>query len=370
MLKRTWKRLEPLREHFRREKWFYVFGAFVWALVWYGSMNLMSFIQGEQFSGFPVDVMPLIAGVPIIIVGWRAVAIGDKLEAALHDFDDGAAFTIPPGKPGVLTAFIADLRRSIVWWSRIISAVIVFISLAGVLTFARQSNSDSIHQFLAVLLVLGVPLIAFPIGTLLGQLLGFSRLNHVIRRHGITLAGFSTPQSRDAWRALAGIRTFAVIAPLIMCYWFAGWWIAWSLGIGSNYGFLWKTQFLMLWLVSIAILVFAGIIPAHNFKKMLEQTSGGAQGRAARQRQVSEAEDDLKQWQQSSNAGLRHQRQRIEELDEFISNLKDQEIENRFLDTKLLVALLAVNLVILVTPPILGFFTTPPQNPAFQGTKA
>lgn len=136
------------------------------------------------------------------------------------------------------------------------------------------AGADGVHQLLSVLLVIGVPLIALPIGTLLGQLMGFGRLNHIMKRHGIGLAGISTPQAREALRALARVRTFAVIAPLIMCYWFAGWWIAWSLGVGSEYASLWKTQFLILWLVSIALYIFAGILPAHSFRMWVAELSG------------------------------------------------------------------------------------------------
>ncbi|AIC31318.1 hypothetical protein IE4771_PE00092 (plasmid) [Rhizobium etli bv. mimosae str. IE4771] len=369
-LRRPWASLDPIFEHFRREKWTYVFGAFIWALVWYGSMVLMSFIQGEDLSGFPVDVMPLIAGVPIIVVGWRGVALGGRLEDALHDFDDGAAFSFPSNKPGVLKDFLADFRRSIKWWSRIISVAIALISLAGVIALASWQGEDIIHQLLAVMLVIGVPLIAWPIGNLLGQLMGFGRLNRIMTRHGIGLAGVSTPQARDALLVLEQVRIFAAIAPLIMCYWFAGWWIAWSLGVAGDYAELWKTQFFILWMVSIVLFIFVGIIPAHGFKQMVLGLSGGEEGRAARQEQIDQAEKDLEQWQQSSASRSRHQRQRIAELEFFIRNLKEQKIESRLLNVKLLLALLIVNLLILVGPVAVSVLLESWNNPIFQGTKA
>lgn len=362
--------LKPLFNHFGREKWTYVFGAFIWALVWYGTMVLMSYIQGPDASGFPVDVMPLLAGLPIIIVGWRAVALGDKLEDALRDFDDGAAFIFPTNKPGILRIFLADFRQSIKWWSRVISAGIGIVSLVGVIALATWQGAVGTDQLLAVLLMIGVPLIAWPIGTLLGQLMGFGQLNRIMKRHGIRLAGVSTPQARDALRVLGDIRTFAAIAPLIMCYWFAGWWIAWSLGFASEYASLWKTQFLILWIVSITLFIFVGIIPAHSFRRTVSELSGEEAGRAAREEQITQAQNDLDQWQLSSADRSRHQRQRIDELEDFIKNLREQQIEYRFLNTNLLIALLAVNLFILGAPLVVELFAAPVLNSAFQGTKA
>ncbi|QRM41669.1 hypothetical protein F3X89_22000 [Rhizobium rhizogenes] len=155
-----------------------------------------------------------------------------------------------------------------------------------------------------------------------------------------------------------------------MCYWFAGWWIAWSLGVGSEYASLWKTQFLILWLVSIALYIFAGILPAHSFRMWVAELSGGAEGRAARQEQIEQAEKDLQLWQQTSAEQSRHQLQRIDELEFFIRNLKEQQIESRLLNTKLLLALLFVNLVVLIAPLAMTLLFAPITNPAFQGTKA
>ncbi|TCA23638.1 hypothetical protein E0H70_28235 [Rhizobium leguminosarum bv. viciae] len=155
-----------------------------------------------------------------------------------------------------------------------------------------------------------------------------------------------------------------------MCYWFAGWWIAWSLGIASDYADLWRTQFFVLWMVSIALFIFVGILPAHSFKQMVLGLSGGEKGRAARQEQIDQAESDLLQWQQASASHSRHQRQRIAELEFFIGNLKEQKIESRFLNVKLLLALLVVNLLVLIVPVVIAVLVEPPGNPASQAAKA
>ncbi|EJT01458.1 hypothetical protein [Rhizobium sp. CCGE 510] len=155
-----------------------------------------------------------------------------------------------------------------------------------------------------------------------------------------------------------------------MCYWFAGWWIAWSLGFASAYASLWKTQFFILWIVSIALFAFVGIVPAHSFKKTVSELSGGAEGRASREEQITQAQNDLEQWHQSWADRSRHQRQRVDELEDFIKNLREQQIEYRFLNTNLLIALLVVNLFILAAPIAVELFAAPVLNPAFQGTKA
>ncbi|MBW8298485.1 MAG: hypothetical protein K0M60_02655 [Hydrogenophaga sp.] len=358
--------LTPALDHLLRQRWSYVFSAFIWAFVWYATMNLLTYFQGD-YSPFPQDVMPLIAGLPIIVVGWRAVALAGKLEHAVGDFDDGAAFVFPSGKVGAFGAFLADFRNSIRWWSRVISAAIVIVSVAGVLLLTSFAGSDLIHRPLGLLLILGVPLIALPIGNLLGQLMGFGQFTRIMDRHEIKLAGLSTPQARNALRVLEDVRIFAVLAPLVMCYWFAGWWIAWDLDYGTDYRDLWRTQFVVLWMVSIALYIFVGLLPARSFRKRITELSGGAEGKTARDEQIRLAEADLNHWQQPSAEHSRHQRQRIAELELFIANLKDQRIESRLLDMRLLLALLAVNLLILILPLVEGQFSSPP-SPVFEAS--
>ncbi|WP_426232351.1 hypothetical protein [Pararhizobium sp. DWP3-4] len=352
--------LTPALDHLGRQKWLYVFAAFIWAFVWYAMMNLLKYYEGS-YSPFPQDIMPLIAGLPIIIVGWRAVALAGKLGHAVGDFDDGAAFVFPPGKVGAFGAFLADFRTSIRWWSRVFSAAIVVVSLAGVLSLTSFSDGDVVDRLLGLLLLIGVPLIALPIGNLLGQLMGFGQFTRIMDRHEIKLAGLSTPQARNALRVLEGVRIFAVLAPLVMCYWFAGWWMAWDLDYDTSYLY-WRPQFVVLWIVSILLYIFVGLLPARNFRKRIAELSGGTDGKTARDEQIKLAEADLDHWQQPSAERSRHQRQRIDELKLFISNLKDQRIESRFLDMRLLLALLAANLLILVLPLAVAQFSIPARS--------
>ena len=41
----TWR--ERIVAHFRRQKWSYIFAAFVWALVWYAMMDLLAYLSSE-----------------------------------------------------------------------------------------------------------------------------------------------------------------------------------------------------------------------------------------------------------------------------------------------------------------------------------
>ncbi|CAN7770664.1 hypothetical protein LJR245_007518 [Rhizobium leguminosarum] len=353
----------PLLDHFQRQKWYYIFGAFIWTFVWWGMMNLMKHFQAE--SPFPLDVMPLIAGLPIIIVGWQAVALSGKLEHAMGDFDDGAAFVFPAGKAGTFRAFLADFRHSMTWWSRVISLAIVVVSLVGVLLLTSFADADWIHRLLGFALIIGVPLIALPIGSLLGLLMGFGQFTRIMDRHQIKFAVLSTPQARKAVRVLERVRIFAAMAPLIMCFWFAGWWIVWALGYSVEYREMWRTQFVVLWIVSIALFIFVGLFPARNFRRRMAELSGGMEGQRARDEQIRLARSDLEHWQQPAAERSRHQRQRIRELKLFIANLEDQRIESRFLDIRLLTAVLALNLIIFIVPIAVSVLAAP-SNPVFQ----
>ncbi|TIP25748.1 MAG: hypothetical protein E5X67_23430 [Mesorhizobium sp.] len=341
--------------HFAHRKWAYIFAAFVWALVWYAAMNVLT-IALERIPGlgeaapFPVDIMPLIAGVPIIIVGWRAVALGNRLEKAIDNFDDGAAFVFPAGQAGAKKKFLNDLKKTISWYSKLVSAAIFLISLAGVILLTSINGADSVDFFITFLLIVGVPAIALPIGTLLGRLLGYGQFVRIMDRNGIELAGLSTPQAREALRELESLHVFAIIALTVLCFWFAGWWITWGLGYGLEYKSMWRTQFLVLWFVSIGLFTAAGIWPAWSFRRRVAKLAGGPEGRHAREEQIRQARADLEHWQGATPQKSRQQRERIAELTRFIGNLEDQRIERWLLDPRLLVFLLAINLAALVLP--------------------
>lgn len=301
-------------------------------------------------SPFPVDFMPLIAGVPIIIVGWRAVALGNRLETAIDNFDDGAAFVFPAGQAGAKKTFLNDLKKAISWYSKLVSAAVFLISLTGVILLTSINGVDHVDLFITFLLIVGVPAIALPIGTLLGRLLGYGQFVRIMDRNGIELAGLSTPQAREALRELESVHVFAIIALTVLCFWFSGWWITWGLGYALGYENMWRTQFLVLWIVSIGLFVAAGIWPAWSFRRRVAELAGGTEGRLARQEQIRQAKTDLEHWQGAATQKSRQQRERIVELKRFIGNLEDQRIESWLLHPRLLAFLLATNLAILVLP--------------------
>lgn len=338
-------------EHFRRQKWSYIFAAFVWALVWYAVMDVLVYL--EPASPFPFDFMPLLAGVPIIIFGWRAVAIGDQLGLVIRGFDDGAAFVFPAGRAGAIDGFLSDLKKTIGFYSKLVSAAIFIISLVGVVLLTSRDGADGVDKFTTPLLVIGVPLISLPVGALLGQLVGYAQFNRIMDRHEIALGGLSTQQARAALHGLESVHVIAVVALSVLCFWFAGWWVAWELGYGVDYERPWRMQFLVLWIVSIVLFVAAGILPARSFRLRVAELGGGVEGRKAREMQIQQAKADLERWQDPAAEKSRRQRERIAELKLFIANMEDQRIESRLLDLRLLVFVAVMNLAILVLPLLL-----------------
>lgn len=347
-----------VRRHFAVQKWSYIFASFVWALVWYTIMNILTIMlqkmpDFQDAAPFPVDPMPLIAGLPIIIVGWRAVRLGDQLRLAVQDFDDGAAFVFPVGKPGANRDFLEDLKKTITWYSRIVSVGIFALTLVSVLSITVINGLNAADLFVTALLIVGVPLIALPIGTLLGQLVGYAQFVRIMDRNGIALAGLSTPQARSALRGLENVHAFAIIALSVLCFWFAAWWVLWMLGYSETYEQVWRTPFLVLWIVSISLFTAAGAWPAWSFRRRVAELTGGEEGHKAIDSQIKQATDDLKRWQDLSSEKTRQQRERIAELRRFIANLEDQLIESWLLDPRLHTVLVILNLFILTLPMLM-----------------
>jgi hypothetical protein len=342
-------------KHFGVQKWSYIFAAFVWALVWYAIMNVLTIMLRTMpgfgdIAPFPIDPMPIVAGLPIIIVGWRAVTLGDELRLAVQDFDDGAAFVFPAGKPGTRRVFLEDLKKTVTWYSRIVSVGIFALCLVGVLSITATNGLNATDLFGTVLLIVGAPLIALPIGMLLGQLVGYAQFVRIMDRNGIALAGLSTPQARTALRGLENVHAFAVVALSVLCFWFAAWWALWMFGYGEGYEQVWRTQFLMLWIVAIGLFIAAGVWPAWSFRRRVAELTGGEEGREAINSQIKQATEDLARWQDVSSETSRQQRERIVELKRFIANLNDQRIGSWLLDPRFHAALVVLNLLILVLP--------------------
>jgi hypothetical protein len=337
-----------------RRKWSYIFGAFVWALVWYATMDLLKLWVPE--SQWDFDIMPVVAGIPIILVGWRAVALDRQLRDSIDNFDDGAAFAFPAGKPGARRIFLEDVRGTIRWWSRTTAAVITASAIVATISIAMSAfeAGNDFAVYPALLLAVGVPLIALPVGVLLGQLVGFAQLLRVMDRNGIALAGLATPQAREALRGLEGIFTFAVIATMVMCLWFAAWWVAWAFGLDPfDYEADWKSRMLVWWALSVILFILAAAWPAWRFRRRVVGLSGGPEGKRAIEDQVRQAEADLQRLRQAAAEKPRYRREQIADLERFIANLKDQRIGTWVLDERLHAALLTLNLMLFLLPPLL-----------------
>ncbi|WEZ85495.1 hypothetical protein P6U16_25855 (plasmid) [Rhizobium sp. 32-5/1] len=121
--------LTEATRHVSRQIWIYVFAALIWALVWYGMMDVLTLLNSNP--SFPFDVMPIVAGIPIIVVGWRAASLGQELQKAIRRFNDAAAFVFPAGQSGTLGAFLDDLSKTVTRWSRLTAAGIFVIAVVG-----------------------------------------------------------------------------------------------------------------------------------------------------------------------------------------------------------------------------------------------
>lgn len=317
----------------------WVFVIFAWATAWYLFGNIFEWIQGNRG-----DPMPVIAGVPIVIVGWLALRLGIRLQNAVNRLDDGAG--LANANAVSIQAFHDDLGNTVRWWSIVVGAIVsvVLAIVYWIIIFCGLLPWDPIGGSVLAIAMIGP---GFAVGLLLGRLIAYGSLTAILERHRIRLAGLTTRQAKLAMRGVEHVFEFSVFSTTTCCLWFAFWWVMWNLGHLLNY-WPWRVAFLPLWLVSFFVFIFGARRPARAFHRRLDELYGGAKARQALDQQLSEAREDLAKLV-SVHGDIKF-RAEAEELDTFIKELAARRFRSPLLDPKLLDAIVLLNILLLIVP--------------------
>lgn len=307
------------------------------------------------------DFMPVAAGVFIVPIGWLAVRLRNRTVGAVDGLDDGAALSLPD--EGSFPKFQSDFAREVRRWKLIVSAAVLIVIVCGFIHFLYKNGmfeGDNLLSSNAELfggVVLGVVMVsaAAVIGSLLGSLVGYGLLHRVMARHHIALAGLATPQAREAVQILEGVFGYAVLATSALCQWLGAWLLAWNLGFDSNgYAEMWYGMFAILWPISFALFLVAGLFPSFPFQRRIDALYGGTEARLALDRQIADANRDRAGILAGIQAGNWRLRPDLADLDRFIQAKQERQFRSPLLRPPVLYGVLACNLALIVAVLVAG----------------
>src|SRR5262249_52788515 len=110
----------------------WIFVVFALVTVWYLFGNIFEWLRGNVG-----DLMPLLAGIPIVVVGWLALRLGIRLQHAVDRLDDGAG--LANASAISIQAFHRDLGNKVRIWSMALGLVVSIIIGVGYLFILHLS---------------------------------------------------------------------------------------------------------------------------------------------------------------------------------------------------------------------------------------
>ncbi|TPK87362.1 hypothetical protein [Mesorhizobium sp. B2-4-17] len=341
----------------------WVFVGFGWLTIAWAVFITVDKLSGNEFVGF--DYLPVAAGVPIIVAGWPALRTKSRIETAVDGLSGGAGLDLN----GDIAAFELALHRRVRLWS-VVSGAAIALCFGGFLFWSNVNKPfDNLYLF-ALLLIVCVG-VGFVIGMLLGRLLGYGQILIVMRETGIAIGRIDTEQARTAISQMENVLRFAFFVTVGMCHWFALWFAVWTVGLwipgigdGRGYQIDYWVLFIALWVVSFGFYLFAARGPMLAFQARLDALQGGLGGQGARQRQLAEAQDDLRRLKTEQRSDSFDEEQ---ELAALVREFDERRAPTR-LPSRWVLDLLAVWIAVLLTGSIVlslrGDFNEPQRPPA------
>ncbi|TIM05509.1 hypothetical protein [Mesorhizobium sp.] len=281
--------------------WFFVFCGWLTA-AWAFYICIDTF-SGTKATGF--DFLPVAAGVPTVLGGWRAAKMHSMITAALEGLLKGAGLDLS----GDMAAFEAALKRRVKLWSLATGTAIAGCFGAYLGWALYKFGTAGLFFLLAVVCVA----IGFQIGRMLGSLLGYGQILTVMRDTGIAIGSIDTEQARRAIARIEELLSYTFWLTAGMCHWFALWFVFWFLGF-DDYRAAHSGLFIAFWMVSYALYLFAARSPILAFRARLSELQGGPEGQAARQRQLAEAREDLARLSLTADGSRHSERHELEIL--------------------------------------------------------
>ena len=182
---------------------------------------------GQPYERWPFDILPVFAGVCVVAFGWRALRLGANLAEVIEKLDTDAGLV--EQRDVTIAAFKELLKKEIgkrqIWAAAAVASLLMAgyasMFLAGNLSF----NDGPVGAGFAILLGVVMLVSGACIGYLLGRLWGNGRLPAVMKQHGIVFSGLTSAKAQQAMEALEDVYVYAELATMIVCHWFALWWI-------------------------------------------------------------------------------------------------------------------------------------------------
>lgn len=342
---------------FKTADWLFIF--FTYITIGYLVFNLLEMWSSES-NEFSFDFMPIAAGGPAILMGWRAVKLRESIRNGMTSLANGAGLDVPEGSS--LDAMMKDFQRRIRLWSWSFGIFIMVLNFAGfwyiagdqILSFFQQA-SDTAQKgrpvepqfpFQAIFLGAVMSLGGLFIGWLLGGLIGYGRLFNVMDKHKVKFSTVATKAASHAMRWVEEAFDYSFQATALLCLWFAAWWTAWRFGF-SIYKGTYESFFLILWLVCIVLLLSTAWLPARLLNRRLDILQGGEEGRVANAAQIALASADLVALRGSKTL-------EVTELEALIAALATKQKRSPWLRPWLLNSAVLANAVLFLVPWYFG----------------
>jgi hypothetical protein len=307
---------------------------------------------GQRYDRWPFDILPVFAGVCVVVFGWRALRLGAVVSENIDKLDTDAGLV--EQRDVTVAAFKDLLKKDIgkrqIWAATAVASLLmagyVSMLMAGSLSF----NDGPVGAGFAILLGVVMLVSGACIGYLLGRLWGNGRLPAVMKQHGIVFSGLNSAKAQQAMEALEDVYVYAELATMIVCHWFALWWILFSLGIDPlDYG-QWIYLFLACWALGLGFFLVGARAPAIALSQNRDATGASVEEQnELRRKMLKEAQEDLARLTVLPRPATADQLER-HDLQVYIAQLEAVRVGKLWLGKKFLDFLIVENLVLFLVP--------------------
>jgi hypothetical protein len=307
---------------------------------------------GQPYGRWPFDILPVFAGVCVVVFGWRALRLGANVAAVIEKLDTDAGLV--EQRDVTIAAFKDLLKKEIakrqIWAAAAVASLLMAgyasMFLAGNLSF----NEGAIGAGFAILLGIVMLVSGACIGYLLGRLWGNGRLPAVMEEYGIVFSGLTSAKAQQAMEALEDVYVYAELATMIVCHWFALWWILFSLRIDPIHYEQWTYMFVACWAFGLGFFLVGARAPAIALSQNRD-ANGASVGEQneLRRKMLREAQEDLARLTALPTPSRTDQLE-SRDLELYISQLEAARVGKPSLNRRFLDFLIVENLVLFLVP--------------------
>ncbi|MGJ0509021.1 MAG: hypothetical protein ACR652_18240 [Methylocystis sp.] len=307
---------------------------------------------GQPYKRWPFDILPVFAGVCAVVFGWRALRLSANLADVIDKLDTDAGLV---EQSDVTIAAFKDLLKKDIGkreiWAAAAVATMLMAGYASMFVAGNLSFDDGpVGAGFAILLGSVMLVSGACFGYLLGRLWGSGRLPAMMKQHGIVFSGLTSIKAQQAMEALEDVYVYAELATMVVCHWFALWWILFSLGIDPLEYEQWTYMFLACWASGFAFFLVGARAPAIALSQNRDATGASVEEQnELRRKMLKEAQEDLARLTALPTPQTAEWLER-RDLEVYIAQLEAVRVGKPSLDKKFLDFLIIENLVLFLVP--------------------